>query len=612
MCPSLLLGERLVQLRTELETRLCEQRRPSGDDPVTGDHRVDAEAAPAREAARRAAAPLRRHARAATACATGCSLAASAAPASRSTSPRSAPFGGTTRVDPHPSLGHACPSCRARSSSTRRVRSSTSGPLIEDAELRAAAGADHQRGRRREAERARAGDDQHRDGGGEARRRRRRSAGATRRASRARSRSRPARRRRRRGRRDAAPAPCPPAPRSTSRAICASAVSAPTLVARTTSRPYVLIVAPGDLGAGADLDGHGLTGQQRLVDGRLAVDDDAVGRDLLARTHDEAVPDRRAPRPGRASPSPSRSTRASFAPSSRSARIASPARRRARASKNAAEQDQRRDRRRRPRSRCRRRAPASETTTDQVQAASVPSEISVSIVGGAVPRVDERGAVERPAGPEARPASASASATHSQPSNWSGGTIASSTSGTVSTAATSSRRADAIRRRARSGVSSGSSERVVAGRLDRARARSSTATDGRVEGDGGLLGGEVDGGLDAVELVQPASRSGRRTRRTSCPRARGAPTRSVVSPPRSQRALYPIRVYEVPIWRGLVPGRRSPRRAFARPRQATITTSVATPRRPPEIVNVSAARRLNGTNRPSTRASSSSCCRQNP
>ena len=42
--------------------------------------------------------------------------------------------------------------------------------LDEDAELRAAAGADHQRGRRREAERARAGDDQHGDGGGERRR----------------------------------------------------------------------------------------------------------------------------------------------------------------------------------------------------------------------------------------------------------------------------------------------------------------------------------------------------------------------------------------------------------------------------------------------------------
>ena len=41
------------------------------------------------------------------------------------------------------------------------------GALDEDAELRAAAGADQQRGRRGQPERARAGDDQHGDGGGE-------------------------------------------------------------------------------------------------------------------------------------------------------------------------------------------------------------------------------------------------------------------------------------------------------------------------------------------------------------------------------------------------------------------------------------------------------------
>ena len=41
------------------------------------------------------------------------------------------------------------------------------GALDQDPELGAAAGADHQRGRRRQPEGARAGDDQHRDGGGE-------------------------------------------------------------------------------------------------------------------------------------------------------------------------------------------------------------------------------------------------------------------------------------------------------------------------------------------------------------------------------------------------------------------------------------------------------------
>ena len=46
------------------------------------------------------------------------------------------------------------------------------GTLDEDAELRAATGADEQRGRCREPERARAGDDQHRDRGAERRGRR--------------------------------------------------------------------------------------------------------------------------------------------------------------------------------------------------------------------------------------------------------------------------------------------------------------------------------------------------------------------------------------------------------------------------------------------------------
>ena len=39
----------------------------------------------------------------------------------------------------------------------------------------------------------------------------------------------------------------------------------------------------GDGVAGADLDGHGLAGEQRGVDGGGALDDDAVGGDLLAR-----------------------------------------------------------------------------------------------------------------------------------------------------------------------------------------------------------------------------------------------------------------------------------------------------------------------------------------
>ena len=88
-----------------------------------------------------------------------------------------------------------------------------------------------------------------------------------------------------------------------------------------------------DVGAGRDLDRHGLAGEHRLVDRRLALDDDAVGRDLLAGPDDEQVADRRARRSAPSTSTPSRRTRASFAPSSSSARIAAPERRRARASR---------------------------------------------------------------------------------------------------------------------------------------------------------------------------------------------------------------------------------------------------------------------------------------
>ena len=60
---------------------------------------------------------------------------------------------------------------------------------------------------------------------------------------------------------------------STSRAIWASWVSAPTRVARTTSRPPALTVAPATASPGRDLDRHGLAGQHRGVDGRGALDD---------------------------------------------------------------------------------------------------------------------------------------------------------------------------------------------------------------------------------------------------------------------------------------------------------------------------------------------------
>ena len=122
--------------------------------------------------------------------------------------------------------------------------------LDQQAELGAAAGADHQRDRRREAERAGAGDDQHGDGGGERERRA---------LARCRARSRAWRRQS-----AITTGTKTPATRSasrctgalpvwasvTSRAICASAVSAPTRVARTTQAPAGVDRRARDLVAG--------------------------------------------------------------------------------------------------------------------------------------------------------------------------------------------------------------------------------------------------------------------------------------------------------------------------------------------------------------------------
>ena len=165
---------------------------------------------------------------------------------------------------------------------------------------------------------------------------------------------------------------------STSRAICASAVSAPTFVARTTSRPYVLIVRAGDLGARADVDGHRLARQHRLVDRGRALLDDAVGRDLLSRPDDEEIAgdelvDRHEDLDAVAQHT--RLLRAEL--EQRADRLA---RAPARASLEvAAEQDQRRDHGARPRSTCPRRA-GDEDDDRPAQAASVPIEMSVSIV----------------------------------------------------------------------------------------------------------------------------------------------------------------------------------------------------------------------------------------
>ena len=58
---------------------------------------------------------------------------------------------------------------------------------------------------------------------------------------------------------------------STSRAMCASWVSAPTRVARTTSRPLALRVAPTHGVARTDVDRHRLAGDHRRVHRRDAL-----------------------------------------------------------------------------------------------------------------------------------------------------------------------------------------------------------------------------------------------------------------------------------------------------------------------------------------------------
>ena len=116
--------------------------------------------------------------------------------------------------------------------------------LDQQAELSAAAGADQQRRRRRQAEGARAGDDQHGHGRGEGEGRCPRRPRPRSRRCRWRSGSRPARTPRRSSRPAAAPGALPDWASVTRRPIWLSAVSAPTLVARTIRRPPALIVAP--------------------------------------------------------------------------------------------------------------------------------------------------------------------------------------------------------------------------------------------------------------------------------------------------------------------------------------------------------------------------------
>ena len=193
----------------------------------------------------------------ATARATGCSLALSTAPASAQRLARVTSRSAARRPSSRSFPSVTVPVLSSTIVVTRRVLLEHLRAPDQDAELRAAAGADQQRRRRREAESARARDDQDRDG-------RREGCGhiacerpASRRASPATSPSTTGTKTAETRSTSRWIGAFPACASATSRAICATAVSAPTRVARTTSRPYELIVppatsAPGPTSTGSD------------------------------------------------------------------------------------------------------------------------------------------------------------------------------------------------------------------------------------------------------------------------------------------------------------------------------------------------------------------------
>ena len=118
----------------------------------------------------------------------------------------------------------------------------------------------------------------------------------------------------------------------TSRAIWASSVSAPTLVARTTSRPPALTVAPVTASPGPTSTGTGSP-----VSSEASIADEPSSTTPSVATFSPGRTTKRSPTAsssiGMRCSAPSRSTATSLAPSSSSARRAAPERRLARASK---------------------------------------------------------------------------------------------------------------------------------------------------------------------------------------------------------------------------------------------------------------------------------------
>ena len=78
---------------------------------------------------------------------------------------------------------------------------------------------------------------------------------------------------------------------ATSWTICDSMVSAPTRSASITSAPVWLSVPPITRRAGLACHGHGFTRDHGFVDRGAAIDDDAIDRHLLTRTHAQTIAD---------------------------------------------------------------------------------------------------------------------------------------------------------------------------------------------------------------------------------------------------------------------------------------------------------------------------------
>ena len=260
--------------------------RPARAVPTT-DHRAARPRPPRRNCSgarsrrtRRRRAARRRRSRAAS----GCSEPGSTAAARRKSPSSVTSAAGSTTDDHRSPLGQRAGLVEDHDRDVGRPLQRVAA-LDQDAQLGAAAGGHHDRGRHGEPHRARAGDDEHRDAGGEGparRRRRRRTATRPRTSASASAITTGTNTALMRSARCWIGARVACASRM-SRTICASTLEAPPSVVARHEHAGPVDGAADDRVAGALRDRQRLAGQHRLVDRRAALDDDAVDRQSLAR-----------------------------------------------------------------------------------------------------------------------------------------------------------------------------------------------------------------------------------------------------------------------------------------------------------------------------------------